>query len=65
MGIFSRLAGGEVEKQLQNQGTLGCTISPGEHVWIVIITDSQNLAGSLAPWNFMTFPSYWEFHHPN
>ena len=19
----------------------------------------------LEPWNFMTFPSYWEFHHPN
>ena len=21
--------------------------------------------GGLEPWNFMTFPSYWEFHHPN
>jgi len=24
-----------------------------------------NLLGALEPWNFMTFPSYWECHHPN
>ena len=23
------------------------------------------LLGALEPWNFMTFPSYWECHHPN
>jgi hypothetical protein len=23
------------------------------------------LLGGLEPWNFMTFPSYWECHHPN
>jgi len=25
----------------------------------------EKLVGGLEPWNFMTFPSYWEFHHPN
>ena len=23
------------------------------------------LVGGLEPWNFMTFHSYWECHHPN
>jgi hypothetical protein len=23
------------------------------------------LVGGLEPWNFLTFPSYWEFHHRN
>jgi len=23
------------------------------------------LVGGLEPWNFTTFPSHWEFHHPN
>ena len=27
--------------------------------------NQQILVGGLEPWNFMTFPSYWEFHHPN
>jgi hypothetical protein len=31
----------------------------------MVISIINLLLGALEPWNFMTFPSYWECHHPN